>query len=115
MQCVGTAEDIWWPILRMGVQERADSSQCIFHALESQRWAIVFVILATHRQTESVTRRDNDARRPDFHVEINRLTRLERPSFIVGVIWAVWQRSCWIELAMGCTQPAQGDRRSRIV
>src|SRR4029450_10703153 len=46
MQCVGSGKDARRPVARVGVQERADTSERMLHAGKLRRPALVGVILA---------------------------------------------------------------------
>jgi hypothetical protein len=71
--------------------------------------AVILVISAAHGETETIARGHHDAGRPDLDVELDRLSRGERPFLVVAVPGPIRQAARRIELALRGPQPSEGD------
>src|SRR5215831_387310 len=115
VQRIAAGENLRRPVVRVDVQERADALHRVGRVRERGVLAVDFVILAAHGEGKPVAGRHGDRSRPDFDVEFDRFARLERPFLIMGMPRPVGQRLFWIELALGGAQPAEPDRRARVI
>src|SRR6266849_291264 len=115
MQGVDAAENVRRAVARIGMGEWADPLHRIDGVRRRRVGAVVFVVLAAHAQADAVALRHHDRGRPDLDVELDRFAGGERPFLVVAVPGPIGQALFAIELAVRGAQPAEPDRRARIV
>src|ERR1039458_9150228 len=115
VQRVAAGENLGVPVVRVDMQEGADALHRIGGVGQRRVGSVHFIVLAADGEREPITGGHHDAGRPDFDVELDLLAELERPFLVVRVPGPVGPRQGRVELAMRGAQPAQPDRRARVV
>jgi hypothetical protein len=96
-----SVEDVRWPIVRIGVCERTDTSIGVVEVLgEITQLPVVAIVTTEHRQANAVAGRYDDAGRPDLDVHLIDLTGDERVDPSVSVIRPIRQTPFLIQLPM---------------
>src|SRR5262245_43452702 len=102
-------------VVRIGVRERPHALHRIGRIGKSSSGAIILVVLAAHRECDTITRWHHDRGWPDLYIEFNRLPGNQRPFLVVRVPGSPGLRSIEIELPLRSTQPAEANGHARIV
>src|SRR5882762_10049872 len=71
-----SAEDRKGPVGWVVVDEGPAAAHRVFHIGEGRRFPAVLVVFSADRQRDAVTRRDDDAGRPDLDIELDHFAGL---------------------------------------
>src|ERR1035437_10647167 len=85
VQRVAAGENIGVPVVRVDMQEGADTFHRVRGIGQRRIGSVHFIVLAADSEREPIAGRHHDAGRPDFDVELDRLAALARPFLVVGV------------------------------